>query len=90
MSYPPTSDSALFAAAQRGEVESIRSLIAGGARPNAIEPASGWSALAAALLSGHARAAEALLDAGAEADLVMADGATAMSRERSRLQLLFR
>ena len=66
MSYPPTQDAELFATAQRGDTSGVASLLRGGARPTAIDAATGWSALAAALVGGHARVAEALLEAGAD------------------------
>ena len=65
MAYPPTADQHLFTASQHGDEAAVAMLLRAGARPTASDPVSTWTALGAALIGGHTRVAEALLDAGA-------------------------
>jgi Ca2+-binding EF-hand superfamily protein len=68
VSYPPTRQSELFDAARKGDLQCVNSLLrvgGPGTASAAIDAATGWSALAAALINGHGRVAEALLAAGA-------------------------
>ena len=67
-SYPPNRQSELFDAARKGDLQCVNSLLrvgGPGTASAAIDAATGWSALAAALINGHGRVAEALLAAGA-------------------------
>jgi Ca2+-binding EF-hand superfamily protein len=69
-SYPPTVEHQLFDAAQRGDEPLVSSLLkVSDLRPNnAVDATTGWSALAAALIGGHSRCADVLVDAGAVLD----------------------
>ena len=65
MAYPPTLESQLFTAAQRGEQDAVGVLLRSGANAGTSKDSStGWSALAAALIGGHSHVAEMLLQAG--------------------------
>jgi hypothetical protein len=64
--YPPSAAHQLFAAATAGDADGVAALLRAGTEPNTTDPATGWSALASALIAGHSRVAEALVDAGAD------------------------
>ena len=78
MSFPPSVNSQLFAAAQAGDTHVVAALLRAGAEPCAIDAASGWTALSASILAGHARVAEALIDAGADVRTVDQRGNSAL------------
>lgn len=68
-SYPPSAENELFGASQRGELRNVQALLRAGAHADSSwDRATGWTALNAALIGGHNRVAEALLDAGASVD----------------------
>lgn len=63
--YPTTKESQLFTAAFRGDLDSVQRLLRTGANAGtSVDAATGWSALAAALIGGHGRIADLLLDHG--------------------------
>ena len=65
MAYPPTRESQLFAAALRGDNDAVARFIRTGAdAATAIDHATGWSAVAAALVGGNGTIADLLLDNG--------------------------
>jgi ankyrin repeat protein len=67
----------LLAAAQSGDLETLRALLAGGANPNFADE-NGDTALMAAAQQGHLALVEALLDAGADANARDGNGWTAL------------
>jgi ankyrin repeat protein len=79
---------ALVAAAAEGHSEVVRALVAAGVAPDAGLPA--WSALMHAARNGKLRAAQALLDAGADPRAVSDTGKTALglAREHGRSELV--
>lgn len=68
---------ALLEAVERGQVETVRMLLAGGADPDLA--AGGFTPLVLAALRGEARIAGKLLQAGAEPDRKAADGNTPLT-----------
>jgi cytohesin len=68
----------LMEAARRGNVETVRALLAGGANPNAQEGNGGQTALMWAISERQASVAEALLRGGADVKLRSKRGSTAL------------
>lgn len=69
--------SALFAAAQLGDIAAIKRLLAAGVDVNSWNTgAGGWTALVIAAVSGHEDVVTTLLDAGADVDARSEGGAT--------------
>ncbi len=67
----------LFAAAQAGDTDTVRQLLADGTNPNWADE-NGTTALMIAAQQGHLDAVQVLLDGGAEADASDANGWTAL------------
>lgn len=65
----PNNDEALKEAASVGNLEEIREIISSGVNVNSVNKVNGWSALHWASKRGHAKAVEALLDAGADKNI---------------------
>jgi ankyrin repeat protein len=74
---PVTLDGKLYAAAESGDADRVRELIAQGAKVDSVSD-KGVPALAAAASEGHAAAVRALLESGADVTLANRYGATAL------------
>lgn len=82
VNQPTTTDAQLLAAALTGDLESMHTMLAAGASPNARQPITkeGWTALSCAVLSGKEEAVQALLAAGAEVNACCHDGTTPLHK----------
>jgi len=69
----------LWPALESGDFERIRRSLEAGADPHTLEPATGVSPLATAVLCGERELVELLLAAGSRVDVRNADGSTALS-----------
>ena len=77
--YPPTPESELFVSAQNGDHKAVQVLLRAGAKPDrALDPVTGWSALAVALIGGHNQVVSELVQARASASVVDRRGNTAI------------
>jgi len=72
-----------LAAAQRGDVATLSSLLDKGTKVD-YQDGEGWSALMLAVLYGHGRAARTLLEAGADVNLQTSRGRTALMMAAAR------
>jgi len=79
--------SAFLIACDRGEIGSVKSTLAAGADPNAVEPKAGVPALVLAARAGHSPVIDALLAAGARIEARTADGDTALGAAVRRHQV---
>src|SRR5207302_6609403 len=69
---------ALMFAAQQGDAVSARILLAAGAKANDVMPKTQWTPLLIASAMGRAKVVALLLDQGADANAVDADGFTSL------------